>query len=325
MYAEESGDSVRSGAAIANLSIAPVDVHFELTSLSGESTGLTGTITIPGYGHVAKFLNEILWPQILPDDFRGMLRVSAGSGQISVMGLRGRYNEVGNFLITTTPPVSESVPPSPGDLFFPHWVNSPSYTTHFVLYSSLPGQRVLGRLEYLSQWGELLNLISGNKSKRIPCRHRCCWGRSPRSDTANHDRPGHTHPISIHSEHTTRRNHDHVGCLQTRRRFRRNHEATELISDMQKPEMRTFAHGEVAPLSAFTQFRVDLTELDPATDYVYQVYVDSQLTAQGAISNGRRWTFPICGIRRQRTIDTGTDVDCTAGGRRTRVIPDACR
>jgi hypothetical protein len=158
MYAEQSGSSLRSGVAIANLSIAPVEVRFELMSLSGESTGLTGIMKMPGYGHVAKFLNEIFSPHILPDDFRGMLRVSAASGQISLIGLRGRYNEVGNFLITTTPPVSESVPPSTGDLFFPHWVNSPSYTTQFVLYSSLPRQRVLGRLEYLSQWGELLNL-----------------------------------------------------------------------------------------------------------------------------------------------------------------------
>jgi len=45
--------------------------------------------------------------------------------------------------------------------------------------------------------------------------------------------------------------------------------------------MRVFTSGEVAPLSPFTQFRADLTDLEPATDYVYQVFVDSQLTAQG--------------------------------------------
>nr|UXE44173.1 hypothetical protein Hi04_10k_c1170_00020 [uncultured bacterium] len=158
VYAEASKDSVQSGIAIANPSAGPVDVSFELTSLSGESTGLTGAITIPGNGHIAKFLNEIPWTQILPDDFQGILRVSSGSAQISVMGLRGRYNEAGNFLIASTPAVSESAPPLQGDLFFPHWINSPSYTTQFVLYSSLPGQRALGRLEYLSQWGEILNL-----------------------------------------------------------------------------------------------------------------------------------------------------------------------
>jgi spore coat protein CotH len=158
LYAEALKGSVQSGIAIANLSANPVAVSFELTSLSGESTGLTGTITIPGYGHVAKFLNEIPWTQVLPDDFRGLLRVSAGSGSISVTALRGRYNEAGNFLITSTPAISESAPPPQGDLYFPHWVNSPSYTTQFVLYSFLPGQRALGRLEYLSQWGEILDL-----------------------------------------------------------------------------------------------------------------------------------------------------------------------
>jgi acid phosphatase type 7 len=48
-----------------------------------------------------------------------------------------------------------------------------------------------------------------------------------------------------------------------------------------KAEMRTFAREAVTPLSPFTQFRADVTDLDPATDYVYQVYVDSQLTSQG--------------------------------------------
>jgi len=158
LYAETLKGSVQSGIAIANPSAKLVAVSFELTSLSGESPGLTGTLTIPGYGHIAKFLNEIPWTKVLPDDFRGMLRVSAGSGDISVMGVRGRYNEAGNFLITTTPVLPDSVPPPQGDLYFPHWINSPSYTTQFVLYSTFPGQRALGRLEYLSQWGEILDL-----------------------------------------------------------------------------------------------------------------------------------------------------------------------
>jgi hypothetical protein len=157
MYVEVFGDSIRSGAAIANLSGAAAEVRFELTSLSGEPTGLTGTVTIPANGHIAKFLDEIPWGQPLPAEFRGILRVSAGT-EISAIGLRGRYNETGNFLITTTSPVSENVPPPPGELFFPHWVNSPDYTTQFVLYSSVPGQNVSGRLEYLSQSGEVLNL-----------------------------------------------------------------------------------------------------------------------------------------------------------------------
>jgi hypothetical protein len=75
-----------------------------------------------------------------------------------VVGLRGRYNETGNFLITTTPPVLETAPPSSAELFFPHFVNSGGYTTQFILYSAYPGQKVLGRLEYLSQSGEVLDL-----------------------------------------------------------------------------------------------------------------------------------------------------------------------
>src|SRR5262249_16856187 len=70
-----------------------------------------------------------------------------------------------------------------------------------------------------------------------------------------------------------------------------------------KPEMRNFSYGEVTPLSPFTQFRVDLTDLVPATDYAYQVYIDSQLTGQGRFRTAGEgpFTFVVFGDSGQLT------------------------
>ena len=47
--------SIQSGVAIANPILLRADVSLELTTLAGEPTGLTGTVTIPGNGQVAVF------------------------------------------------------------------------------------------------------------------------------------------------------------------------------------------------------------------------------------------------------------------------------
>jgi len=69
--------------------------------------------------------------QALPRQFQGVLRLSTASAALSVLGLRGRYNERGNFLITTTPPVAETAPAAVGEVVFPHLVDSGGYTTQF--------------------------------------------------------------------------------------------------------------------------------------------------------------------------------------------------
>ena len=55
------------------------------------------------------------------------------AASISVVGLRGRYNERSDFLITTTPPVSEAAAPSSSPLFFPHIAASGGFTAQFIL------------------------------------------------------------------------------------------------------------------------------------------------------------------------------------------------
>ncbi|HYR85408.1 MAG TPA: hypothetical protein VE422_15080 [Terriglobia bacterium] len=139
--------SIRSGFAVTNTSAAPVDVTVEVTNsdgvnapLTGGSGFVTGTIHIEAMSHVSMFLDELPGQagQVLlgfaPGPF--FLRLSTRLPDISVVGLRGRYNERGDFLITTTPAVAEDTAPDTSPLYFPHIVDGGGYTTQFVIFGA---------------------------------------------------------------------------------------------------------------------------------------------------------------------------------------------
>jgi hypothetical protein len=161
MYAEETAlggiGAIQTGIAIANLSDAPAAVSLELTALDGSSTGQSATLTVAGNGQVARFLHEIFQGLALP--FKGVLRISGGQASgLSVVGLRGRINERGDFLITTTPPTNEAAQPASAESLFPHLANGGGYTTQFILFSGAAGQASNGNLRFFKQDGSPLNL-----------------------------------------------------------------------------------------------------------------------------------------------------------------------
>ncbi|MGI8785711.1 MAG: hypothetical protein ACR2L2_18920 [Acidobacteriota bacterium] len=146
MYAESAQvGAIQTGVAVANNSPTPVAVNFELTTLAGGSTGLTGTETIGGNGQTAKFLNQIQGFGSLASPFQGILRISTASAAgVAVIGLRGRTNERGDFLITTTPPADETAAASNAELDFPQFVDNGGYTTQFILFSSTASPTAAG-------------------------------------------------------------------------------------------------------------------------------------------------------------------------------------
>lgn len=156
LYAEAAG-SVQTGLAVANTTAAPATVTLELTRLDGSSTGLTGTMIVPANGQSAMFLDQVQGFASLQVPFRGVLRVSSAAS-ISVLGLRGRYNERNDFLITTTPPINENASASSSTLYFPHFADSGGYTTQFILFSGVAGQASSGTLQLFSDSGQTLNL-----------------------------------------------------------------------------------------------------------------------------------------------------------------------
>ena len=161
MYAEGSGTpgsigSIRSGLGISNTSSTPGTVNFELRTLDGTFTGLTASETVPGSGHIAKFVDE-LFPT-LATPFQGILRVTSGSTPLGVVGLRLRTNERGEFLLTTTSLTDEGGTTTDDVLLFPHLVEGQGWTTQFILFSGVAGQSSSGTLGFFSKNGERLRL-----------------------------------------------------------------------------------------------------------------------------------------------------------------------
>jgi len=164
MYAEMAGafanaavGSIQTGIAVTNLSTTTATVNLELFKLDGSSTGLVGTMSVPANGQQATFLNQIPGFQSVGLPFQGVLRASS-TANISVLGLRGRYNERGDFLMTTTPPTDEAAPASTSPLFVPHLADGGGFTTQFVLFSGTAGQSSSGTLQFFAQSGSPLNL-----------------------------------------------------------------------------------------------------------------------------------------------------------------------
>jgi hypothetical protein len=167
-YVESSGASgqagnIQTGIAVTNNGSTTANVTFELFNLDGSSAGLTPvTIPLAPFGHVGRFLTEIFQNQIVPNPFKGIVRISTNSSSgISVVGLRGRYNERQpnpEFLITTTPPSIESSPRNANELFFPQLANAGGYTTQLILFSGTAGQSSSGALRFFTQNGLTWNL-----------------------------------------------------------------------------------------------------------------------------------------------------------------------
>ena len=105
---------------------------------------------VPANGQVARFLPQITgFPPVVP---RGVLRISS-TAPIAAVGIRGRYNERVDFLITTIPTINEAAATSVESLF-PHFPDGGGYTTQFVLFSGSAGQVSSGDLRFFSQFGQ---------------------------------------------------------------------------------------------------------------------------------------------------------------------------
>jgi hypothetical protein len=164
LYAESSGvsgqpGSIKTGIAIANPSSASISVTFELTTISGVTTGLLSSMILPGNSQVSMFLDQIPGFAAVPNPLQGVLRVttSAATG-LTVVGLRGRYNERQDFLITTTQPTNEATPVTVSEQYFPHLADGGGYTTQFILFNGSGDQPASGTIRFFTQSGQALSL-----------------------------------------------------------------------------------------------------------------------------------------------------------------------
>jgi len=159
-YVENSGTAGTTGAILSGLAIASADassatVTLEAFRLDGTSTNLTASLTIPVGGKTAKFSNE-LFPS-LPSTFKGVVKITSSS-TISVAGIRGRYNERGDFLITTVPLSTQLSAGSASEVVFPHIAEGGGYTTQFVLFNAVADRALSGTVLFRTTGGQRLDL-----------------------------------------------------------------------------------------------------------------------------------------------------------------------
>jgi sugar lactone lactonase YvrE len=147
VYVESAGN-VQSGVAVANNSDAPASVTLELSNSDGSRAGLPGPVVrdLPPFGRFAQFVAEI-FPS-LPAGFKGVLRVSTSSPSgVSVVGVRGHYNERGDFLMPTTAPINEAEVAATHELILPHFVDGAGFSTEFIILNgtstSLPSGELM--------------------------------------------------------------------------------------------------------------------------------------------------------------------------------------
>jgi hypothetical protein len=167
MYAEASdasAGSIQTDVAIANPANTTAAVTFTLSTLAGDSTGLTGSAAVPANGQISLSLNQIRGFEALQTPFQGVLRISTTSPSgVSVIGVRGRYNERSDFLVTTTPPVNEAAPPVLSPLVIPQLADGGGYTSQFIVFrgslnQTAGNQWTFGSLQFFDQAGMPLNL-----------------------------------------------------------------------------------------------------------------------------------------------------------------------
>jgi hypothetical protein len=166
MYVEAGGNfaaaetgSIATGLAVANPSSAPAVIAAELFNPDGVSTGLRGSLRVPASGQVALFVNQIPGLENMPAAFAGTIAITSDRA-VSVLGIRGRYNEASNFLMTTLPAISDGSAVI-SERIFPHLADGQGFTTQFILMDSGTG-RSSGTIRFFNQQGQPLALRMQN-------------------------------------------------------------------------------------------------------------------------------------------------------------------
>jgi len=169
VYTESLGDfekaqpgSSETAIALMNPSESAMTVHLELMQLDGTVAAPSAAVVIAARGHRSFLLRDVQeFSNVTP--LQGVLRIWTDSGAgVFVTSFLLRYNERGDFMMTTTPPSNEGAVPTSAELLFPHFVNGSvsglTYTTQFILFSGSAGQNSSGNLRFFQNNGSPLSL-----------------------------------------------------------------------------------------------------------------------------------------------------------------------
>jgi hypothetical protein len=157
IYAELSGQpgtvgSVQTGFAIANASDNVTDVGYELLNLDGTPAGTAGVLRLPPRGQLHASIQELPGSESLPQTLQGTLRLWS-STPIAAIAVRARYNERGDFLISTTPPSHPNV--ETGDeAFIPQVLDGGGYSTQIVIFAGMEEEPSSGNIYFFDPDGQ---------------------------------------------------------------------------------------------------------------------------------------------------------------------------
>jgi hypothetical protein len=163
IYAEISS-TINTGVAIANPTNQTATITFFFTDASGDfGSEIT---TIPPNGHIATFLNGA--PFNGRSSLAGTFTFSSNI-PVSVLALRGRINERGEFLLATLPVTDLAAAPSSAPIVFPHFAAGAGWTTQIVLVNPTDAT-LTGGLEFRDPSGQVTNALNNNLTYSIPPR-----------------------------------------------------------------------------------------------------------------------------------------------------------
>jgi hypothetical protein len=91
-------------------------------------------------------------PNGAPLPYQGVLTAKS-SAPFSMIGIRGRYNERGHFLGSTTLPIVTNPLPPASALFIPHFADSGGFSTQFILYNANAVQGAPGFITFFGDAG----------------------------------------------------------------------------------------------------------------------------------------------------------------------------
>jgi hypothetical protein len=156
VYGEVAGlrgapGSIETGIAMANPSYSETAVGFRFVSLDGSPTGVSGVIHLPPRGQLHASITELPGTENLSLPFQGTLQLSS-STPIAALALRARYNERGEFLMSTTPP--DSNVDMHGETFIPQILDGGGYNTQIVIFGGTEEKPASGNIYFFDANGQ---------------------------------------------------------------------------------------------------------------------------------------------------------------------------
>jgi hypothetical protein len=158
IYSEISGQpgtigSIQTGIAIANASENDIDVAFDFVSIDGNSAGTSGVLRLPAHGQIHSSILELPGAENLQRPFQGTLHI-ASAVPVAAVAIRARYNERGDFLLSTTPPAPSNAVDPQDEVFIPQILDGGGYNTQIVIFGGADEAPSSGNIYFFDTEGQ---------------------------------------------------------------------------------------------------------------------------------------------------------------------------